>query len=68
MHTVLPQKDTLPSAKAESAIGKGDDLRGTRECHLDVTGHIIWAFMGMDEFWVVIRNKVIHEDFKVTSG
>ena len=68
MHTVLPQKDTLPGAKAESSIGKGDDLRGTRECHLDVTGHIIRAFMSMDKLWVVIRDKIIHEDFKVTSG
>ena len=48
---MLPEKNTLPRAEAETAIDEGDHLSRASQCHFNMARHIIGPFVGMGSLY-----------------
>lgn len=65
---VLPEENSLPSAKLHPTRGHGDYFTGAGESHFDMTRHIVGPFERVVKIWVVFRHETIEPPLEITTG
>ena len=64
---MLPKENTLPCAEAEAPIDKRDHFGSARQCHFNMTGHIIGPFEGVRKIGIVFGDEAINETLEIST-
>lgn len=65
---VLKEENALPCAQGEMALHDRNDLTGARQRHAQVAGHVVRAFVGMDEPGCVFGNEPVKEAMQICAS
>jgi len=64
---MLPEKDPLPRAEAQTAANKRDHFCRPCQRHFDVTRHIIGPFVRMRKIRVILWYEAIDEALQIAA-
>ena len=64
---MLPEKNTLPRAEAQTAAYKRDHFRRPCQRHFDVARHIIGSFVRMRKIRVILWYEAIDEALQIAA-
>lgn len=60
--------DSLPSSQGQRSLVGRDQERRLGECRLDVARHIVWAFLGMKETFLIERDQPFEKEFEIVAS
>jgi hypothetical protein len=64
---VFPEKNSLPGAEEQPALGERHRFARARERHLDMTRHVIGAFEGVREMRVVLGHESVEPRLQIAA-
>lgn len=63
----LTEVDTLPGAERQSTVHYRNGDRRADKGRFDMGRHVVRAFEGMNDKWLIFRNDLVHEFFKILA-
>ena len=62
---MFEEENTLPRAESQASVVNRNDFAGSGQCHAQMAGTVIRAFVSMNEVGEIFGDEVIKEGMKI---